>query len=230
MRLAQHRAAHVFGAQVFGAHVSVAHVSIALAAVALAGCPRPSRPCAPSEPARVEVRDGAGELELAMKRSSTKGEPAVYDLCDASARRVGTLEVGSVLGESYALLLDAAGHLKLRVTVEHARDPTARGPSGARLTIAHSKTGTEWRVLRPDGVPFGSISPRADQNDADVFDAAGHAIAASKARGPDQVIAGADGATRRYVIPAASAVSAGLFAIPGLDLDEQLALFIVFPR
>jgi hypothetical protein len=205
--------------------------------VLLAGCPQKTRPCAPSEPARVEVRDGAGELELAMKRSATKGEPAVYDLCDASARRVGTLEVGEVLGTSYALLLDGAGHLKLRVDVDRARAPQARGPSGPRLTVAHAKTGTEWRVLRPDGVPFGSISPGPDhsagdsaKNDADVFDPAGRGIAAVKARGPDQVIAGADGTTRRYVIPAASPVAAGLFAVPGLDLDEQLALFVVFPR
>jgi hypothetical protein len=199
-------------------------------AVLLAGCPQTSRPCAPSTPAHVEVRNGAGELELAMKRSATRGEPAVYDLCDASAHRVGTLEVGEASGASYALLLDGAGHLKLRVDVAHVRAPSARGPSGPRFTVAHSTTGTEWRVLRPDGVPFGSISPRPDKNDADVFDAAGRAIAASTARGADQVISGVDGVTRRYVIPAASAVSAGVFAMPDLDLDEQLALFVVFPR
>jgi hypothetical protein len=203
--------------------LALASASAAAFASALAGCPSRERtPCAPSEPARLEVRDGAGALELSVKESSTRGAPPVYDLCGPSHGRVGSLE----LGDDYAVVLDRAGQLLFRLKLSPDGDPVGWGPRGERLRVHHDAR--EWRVLKPDGVPFGAIT--GTDGGATVFDAASRPIAGVKPRGADQVLAAADGATTRYVVPAKAAAPAGVFALPGLAVEEQVALYFMFPR
>jgi len=200
-------------------------IRLALAAsliIGLAGCPARRSPCAPSLPAKLEIRDASGALELALKDSATQGTPRVYDLCDPAHHRVGSVSTE----EDRVVVLDAAGGLRLRVHHDHGLDPVAWGPSGQRLRVHEDKN--EWRVLKPDGVPLGAIAPAGDG--ATVFDPAGSLAATVKPRGADQVLAGPDGAVTRYVMPAASPVAAGVFALRGLALDEALGLFLLFPR
>jgi hypothetical protein len=192
---------------------------LALALLASACSPRP-RPCAPSRPARLELRDGAGALQLALKDSV--GGAGASDLCDAAAARVGVIsvEAGTVT------LFDRAGRLALRLRRLPGDDPVGDGPTGARLRI-HEERG-ETRVLAPDGVAFGSVT--GADGSALVFDKGGRPIASVKPRGADQLIADSDGATRAYVIPAASARAAAAFALPGLSAAEGLALYLFFAR
>ncbi len=201
----------------------VARASLIFFALLAAGCPeKRNRPCAPSLPSKLEFRDGAGQLELAVKDSTS---PGASDLCDANAQRIGVLAAEGVDGAgggSTITLLDGAGRLALRLRQPPNDDPVGDGPSGARLRL--HREGAEWRVLAPDGVPFGSIANGA------AFDKAGRPLARAEARGADFVLRGPDGATRGYVVREKSPAAAAAFALPDLSAAERCALALFFSR
>jgi hypothetical protein len=193
----------------------------AVLALALGGCPRAApSPCAPSAPAVLEVRDGAGALQAALKRSETAGARVV---CDAGAHKIGTV-VDDAAGMT---ALDARGALVLRVRTDADGDLLGDGAQGPRLRV--HRDGRELRVLRPDGVPYGSIAPH-DAAGAVVFGPGGQPIATVGARGVDQVLAQPSGATTAYVTPSSRPVAAGAFALEGLSLAERLALYLALAR
>ena len=171
-------------------------------------------PCAPALPSRLEVRSGDGALELAVKPGA---QPSAFDLCDAGAQRIGGLAVQP----DGVTLSDGAGAPKLKLVRSPPLDVSGDGPRGQRLRV--HLDGVEQRVLKPDGVPFGAVTPKP--GGANVHNPASQPVARVEPRGDDQVIAAADGKTVRHVVPAASSTAAAAFAIEGLTIDEQLALY-----
>jgi hypothetical protein len=84
--------------------------------------------------------------------------------------------------------------------------------------------GKETRVLKPDGVPYGSIV--SGEGGATVFDAASRPIALVEPRDNEEVIRRPDGAVKHFVIPSSSAVAAGAFALEALPLADRAALYL----
>jgi len=187
-------------------------------AFTLAGCTHRgsnAAPCAPGLPSLLEVRDGAGALELALKQSTVT--PGELDLCDPQAKRIGRLvSAGDALQ-----LLDGDGQLVARLHRDGPDDLSAEGPKGPLLRV-HS-TAQETRVLKPDGVPFGSVAPT--DGGATLYSPGSAPIGSIAPHDQDQVIAAADGASEHYVKPASSSLTAGLLGIEGLPLPVRVALY-----
>jgi hypothetical protein len=176
-------------------------------------------PCAPGLASEVEVRDHDGKLELAVKRSDM---PDARDLCDPQAHRIGR----AVFHGDLVTLTDAGGAPVLRLQKESADDWTATGQNGPLFRI-HA-TPVETRVLKPDGVPLGSIAPRP--GGATLYSPGSAPIGSVTARDQDQVIAAADGATRLYVVPSKSPIAAGFLGIEGLDLPVRVVLYLTVSK
>jgi hypothetical protein len=187
-------------------------------ALTFTGCHKPSEkptPCSPGLPSKIEVRDSSGQLELALKAGDPAGR---LDVCDPQARRVGQL----VSDDGALTLLDGAGQLAARLTRQSATDWSVGGPHGPLLRVHVDEH--ETRVLKPDGVPFGSVAPK--ESGATLYSPASVPVGNVAPRGDDQVISGADGATRRYVTHSSSPLAAGMFGVEGLDLPVRALLYI----
>jgi hypothetical protein len=191
---------------------------LALVLLLAAACKEPSHkpaPCAPGLASEVEIRDPEGKLELAVKPSDM---PDARDLCDPEAHRIGR----AVFHGDLVTLADPSGATVLRLQKESDDDWTATGPKGQLFRV--HKSPQETRVLKPDGVPFGSVAPRA--GGATLYSPGSAPVGSVAPRDNDQVIAGADGATRHYVVPSKSSIAAGFLGIDGLGLTERVVLYL----
>jgi hypothetical protein len=200
-------------------------VTLFAGALALSGCKGSARPCAPAVPPVLEVRDASGALELALKKSAATADkgPTSYDVCDPAHKRVGT-----ILSEPATLtLLDGSGGLVLRFKIESPTDASAVGPAGPRLRLHREPN--EARVLKPDGVPIGAISPK-EGGGANVFDPASRPIALVDKRDKDLIVSDTTGTTKAFVVPSNVPVAAGVFALEGLTLQDKLAIYLVWSR
>jgi hypothetical protein len=187
-------------------------------ALAFAGCNHANTkpaPSAPGIPAQLEVRDHAGQLELAVKASNTAGE---LDLCDVQNKRSGRI----ITEGDTQIVLDAANQTVARLHRDGPDDWSATGPKGPLFRVHGDKT--ETRLLHPDGIAFGSAAPT--EGGATLYDRASVPIGSVKSHDKGQVIAASDGATRRYVTPSSSSVNAGLLGIDGVPLSAEVAIFL----
>jgi hypothetical protein len=189
--------------------------ALVVVAGALCACrgTAPPGPAACSAPATLELRDGAGALQLALRGD---------EVCDAANALVGTVE-----RDATGLTLrgrDRNPILALRG--DGADDANGDGARGPRLRLHHGER--EWRVLAVDGVPLGAIAATAEG--AAVYDPASRPVAAVAARGADQAVRAADGAVRAFVMRSAAPVAAGVFAIDKLTVEEQLAIYLYLTR
>lgn len=182
----------------------------ACALFALGGCHRraPVR-CAPGTRSTVEIRDGVGGLELALKGK---------DLCDGQLRPVGTLE----RRKDGVTLTGPDGNLALSLTRESPTTAAGRDGEGPRLRLY--RDARELRVLAADGVPLGSIVPRG--NGSLLYNPASSPIGKVEPRDRDAVVTDMGGAAEVYVVPARDPAAAGVFGVPGLDRPAQLAIYL----
>ena len=178
-------------------------------AVALAGCHRRAVHCAPGTRSSVEVRNGSGALELALKGK---------DLCDGQLRPVGTLEIK----KGTVTLGGPDGSVALTLTRESPTVAIGRDQQGPKLRLY--RDARELRVLRGDGVPLGSVVPRA--NGSLVYNPASSPIGKVEARDRDAVVTDMAGTAETYVVPARDRAAAGVFGIPTLERPEQLAIYL----
>jgi hypothetical protein len=190
--------------------------------VLAAGCPKGASqrtPCAPGSPSKVELRDAAGQLVLAVKQTPERG---TFDLCNASGGQTGKLEWAPTV----VRYTDDKGVLKLKLTAESNTDATGVSTKGPALRI--HVNGPERRVLKPDGIPIGSIAD--GDGKTTIFDPASRPVAWVEPRDHDQVIRGADGSTRFYVVPSASSAAAAAFALDGLPPEERATLYLFWNK
>jgi hypothetical protein len=185
------------------------------AVLLLCGCPERKQACAPGTAALVTVRDGAGAVVRTLKQSA---DAKTLELCDAAHQLSATLQDEGKIVD----LLDARGSRLLRIEILADGDLEAAGASGARLRV--HRGANELRVLRPDGIAFGSMSDTSDAG-ATVYDKASVPIGTVITRDRDHVLRRNDGTTRGYVSPAISPSASAVFAVDGLSPDEQLALY-----
>jgi hypothetical protein len=185
-------------------------IALSLAAV---GCHR-SNHCAPGGSSTVEVRNGSGALVLALQGDT---------LCDAAWNKAGTLEVKN----DTVTLLDPAGKLRLELTRDSANAGRGRDLEGPHLRLWHDAH--EWRVMRADGVPLGSVVPQTAR-DAVVYNQASSPLAKVSLRDRDAVVTDMAGSALTYVHPASDFGAAGVFGVPSLDPAEQLALYMYWSR
>jgi hypothetical protein len=192
-------------------------IGLTISLLVVAGCSHSNKPaaCAPGLASQLEVRDGAGLLELAVKPSNTPGE---VDLCDAQAQRVGRI---ATEGDTLTVM-DGAGQLVARLKREGADDWTADGPKGPLFRVHQDKS--ETRILKPDGIPLGSVSPQAEGGT--LYSPASVPVGMVKPHDKGMALQAADGATKHYVTPANSPIYAGLLAVEGLPLSAKIALFL----
>jgi len=187
---------------------------LTLALFAAAGCHHGNR-CAPGGASTVEVRNGSGALVLALQGNT---------LCDAQWNRAGTIDSSK---KDAVTLLDAAGKLRLEVTRVDDGGANARDSQGPHLRLYHDAH--EWRVMRADGVPLGSVQPQTT-NGAIVYDKSSSPMAKISLRDRDAVVLDMAGTALTYVHPSSELGPAGVFAVPSLDPAEQLALYIYWSR
>lgn len=167
--------------------------------------------------ARLELRGADGALEL---RVVDGARPGALDLCDASGQRTGGLS-----WEGQALVLsDAGGNERLRVAEAGAME--VAGPQGQALRLF--KSGAGLRVLKADGVPYGTFT--ATEQQVLVSDPGGSPLAKLSARDADAVIAAPDGATRAYVVPSPGLLSAAAFALSDLPVEDRAFLAVQLAR
>lgn len=208
------------------ARISVALASVVLASLLGSGCVSRAR-CGGA--ARLELRRGDGSLELRLVDAPPGARPGELDLCDPSGQRLGGL-----LWDGLALsLVDPAGADRLRVVNSQASEII--GPNGPALRLWRNERSV--RVLRLDGVPYGTLSvagpgPAPETELALVSDPGGSPLAKVSSRDADAVLAGPDGATLAYVVPSPGLVPAAVFALVALPLEERafLAVHLARPR
>jgi hypothetical protein len=189
-------------------------LAAALTLAVVAGCHRHANPCAPGTRSKLEVRNGSGALVLSWKGDA---------LCDGQLRPVGTLQDK----QGTVTLADNSGKLELELqrasaTVAHGRD--AAGPSLRLYRDDH-----ELRVLRADGVPYGSIVPETTTG-AIIYNPGSTPLAKVSLRDRDAVVTDLSGTALTYVAPAAHAAPAGVFGVPSLEPPLQLAIYIYWSR
>ncbi|MDB4968570.1 MAG: hypothetical protein JWN44_4259 [Myxococcales bacterium] len=184
-----------------------------LAALAAdAGCHDRSR-CAAGIKPTVELRDGSGALTLALKGD---------DVCDSHDKRVATLAAKA----DGVTLKDPAGNVRLDLTRESDTVAQGRDRQGPHLRLY--RDAHEFRVLRPDGVPLGSVVPEG--SGGTIFSPASSPLARVYQRDRDAVVTDMSGTAVTYVVPAAKAPPAGVFGVPSLELAEQLAIYMFWSR
>jgi hypothetical protein len=179
--------------------------------VALAGGCTDRGPRCGSGPARMELRDGAGTLQLRITESAKHGE---LDLCDPSNHRIGLLVAS---GETLTLY-DRHNAERLVVTGDAE---SIKGPSGAEVIRVH-RDGTMIRILSGDGVPFGTVNDR--DGGAFVSDPASTPLARVASRDADLVLSGPDGTVKRYLVPGTTQAAAGILALEALPLEDRVFL------
>ncbi len=184
----------------------------AIAILAAAGCHR--QHCDAGARSKLELHDAAGATTL-----SWKGQ----DLCDGQLRRVATLEVkgGTVT------LKQPDGRLRLELAKESPSVAQGRDQEGPTLRLYRDEH--ELRVLRGDGVPFGSIIPDGKRA-AVIYDPAQAQLAKVAMHDRDAVVTNMSGATLESLVPAKDAAPAGVFGIPHLDPVEQQAIYIYWSK
>lgn len=220
----------------------------ALLALALAGC-NPGcgskatsangdarAACAASRPALVEVRDGQGALQLAL-RPPREAAPAdeIGVLCDGSARLLGTL-AGSPDGLA---VRDAAGAGAARIEGPPRRDGASGDGEDARLVrtaggVRLHESGALLRLLDDQGVPLGQVERQPAGPDgtpptrAIAFDGAGRGLAtAERVEKQDEsrlAVRAPDGTTRFILLGLRRERAAATFALEALPLVERLLL------
>ena len=189
-------------------------LAVAVALALVAGCHRHhGDPCAPGTRSTIELRNGSGALELALKGKA---------LCDAHLRPVGTLE----RKKNGVVYSDAAGVVRLDLEAESPSAAAGRDAEGPALRLW--RDGRELRVLRGDGVPLGSIAPQAIG--ALIYNPASSPIGKVERRDRDAVVTDMSGSAEFYLVPAQDAAAAGVFAIPTLEPAWALAAYLFWSR
>jgi hypothetical protein len=182
----------------------------------LAACTDKPR-CGPGA-MRLELRDAAGVLTARLAESARKGE---LDLCDPAGQRLAA--IGAQGG---ALVLYDRGNAEvLRAASQDATD--LRSPAGQALRLY--KEDHMLRVLKPDGVPYGTLH----EKDAVVLvsDPAGSPRARISRRDADAVAADPDGAVKAFFVPAPGLLGAGVLTLEELPLPERVFLAVLLgPR
>ena len=173
---------------------------------------------------RLELRDGAGALQLRIATAAGGGSARELDLCDPAGQRLGT-----ILYEGAALrLLDRAGGERLRVADAETLDVSRPGGPGLRLYWSAGRNVGQLRVLRPDGVPHGTLTER--DGAVVVSDPGGSPVAKATPRDADVALLGPDGAVRGFVLPSPGLWPAAVFAIDGIPLEERAFLAVQLAR
>lgn len=194
--------------------LALARASLIVGAAALAGgCHRGAAHCAPGIKSTVELRDGAGGLELALKG---------HDLCDGNLHRVGTIDVN----KDEVVFSDPSGRTRLDLKPDGAQTASDHTPGGQGLRLFRGRG--QLRVLHADGVPYGSVTPQAIGSL--IFDPANAPIAKVERRDPDAVVTDLGGTALHFVVPARDPAAAGVFAIPKLDPAEAFAVYLFWSR
>jgi hypothetical protein len=185
----------------------------------LCGCPAPRSRCDANAAPVVELRDGKGALILAAR----PGEKGGTDVCDPQSQRLATIKAEGVT----ETLLDRGGAPRLQLRRLGPDDiEGAGGDNQTRLRL--HRDGKDLHVLDPIGVRLGTITTGSDKT---IFFNRQQVPAGSiEARGADQAVRDAEGATLYLVQPASSSEAAGMFTIAGLDREEQLALYLFLRR
>lgn len=183
-------------------------------ALVAAGCHQGNR-CSPGGTSTVEVRNGSGALTLALQGNT---------LCDAQWNRAGTLDTSK---KDTVTLYDAAGKLRLEITRVDEGGARARDLQGPHLRLYHDAH--EWRVMRADGVPLGSVQPQTTSG-AIIYDQSSSPMAKISLRDRDAVVLDMAGTALTYVHPSSQLGPAGVFGVPSLEPAEQLALYMYWSR
>jgi hypothetical protein len=190
--------------------------------LALSGCHSPRVRCAASLPTELEVH--ADGRAFAIKPAPEAG---TLDVCDGAGQWLGAARV-----EPGALTLrDAKGTTVLELRRDGDEVARGAGPGGPRLRLFHR--GAEWRVLRPDGVPLGSVT--TDAQGATVYSPAGIALSkverTVEAAGDGQAVRSLAGdALQARVVPSHAPGPAGTLALDGLSPEERLAIYLYWSR
>jgi hypothetical protein len=190
--------------------VTIARVIAAASLLTLAGCHRGPVRCPAGTRSTVELRDGNGALELALKGS---------DLCDGQLRKIGDVATAA---DGTLTLRDAGGSARLTLQRESASVAQGQSPGGPRLRLYRDQK--ELRVLLPDGTPLGSIV--SDGGVATLYNPAQSPLGRVQPRDRDAIVTDLIGTTLNYVVPATDPVAAGVFGVPRLDRAEQLAIYL----
>jgi hypothetical protein len=188
---------------------------LALVLLALAGCNRADPRCAPAAPSTLALRDGAGVLRLALKNGA---------ICDARHHAIGSIDIGA----DAVTLKDPAGNPRLTVTRSQPENTAAATDAKGAIRVRLYRDDVQARVLRPDGVPIGSMVRNGDG--ARIYDPASVPIMTAEPRDRDLVLRDANGVARSYVVPGKDARAAGVFAMGSLDPAEQLAIYVFWSR
>jgi hypothetical protein len=182
------------------------------------GCARGPTRCVPSAKSQVELRDAQGALLLLAQR-----EPSgALALCDAAMTRTGELRWD---GPSLRLT-DRAGAPRLVLAPTAGGDFEGRSATAQRLRVHREPN--ETFVVRSDGVRFGSFV--AAPPNVRIYDKQSVPVGTVEPRGPDQTVRTVDGDVRFLVQPASSGTAAGVFALAGLEREEQMALYVWLSR
>jgi hypothetical protein len=197
-------------------------VAAALGSAALGlgapGCRRAPARCPAGTRSTVEIRDGNGALEIALKGSQ---------ICDGQLRAIGDV----TRAPDGALLVRDPGAdptAPARLTLRRDSDTVAQVSSAAGPRWRLYRDAKELRVLQPDGVPLGSIVP--DPGAAVLYNPQQSPLGRVQRRDHDAVVTNLSGATLTYVVPAADPVAAGVFGLPKLDRLDQLAIYLYWSR
>jgi len=188
---------------------------VLMLALVAVGCHRQGNRCAPGATSTVEVRNGSGALMLALQGNT---------LCDAQWNRAGTLDTSK---KDTVTLFDAAGKLRLELVRDSDNGGHGRDAEGPHLRLFHDAR--EWRVMRADGVPLGSIVPQTTSG-AVIYDQSSSPLAKISLRDRDAVVMDMAGTALTYVHPSSQLGPAGVFGVPSLDPAQQLAIYIYWSR
>jgi len=211
--------------------------ALSLLAPGGSGCARRLKddPCGESHAALVEVRDGQGVLQAALRSGS--GPAAQPVLCDEAGRSLGELgpaPAGRGLwlrGPAAEVLITASPAATDDATLELVEGgcaPAREGGGGAppcrRLRL--HRGGPLLRVLDEAGVPLGQIEGQGTT--ALVRDAGGRTLfSCARVEAQDAgrlAIRATDGATRFLVFGLGDEQAAAALALPSLSLAQRLVL------
>lgn len=182
---------------------------LALALFGLSACHRSVTHCPPGVRPSLEIRNGAGALELALKGN---------ELCDGQHHLQATLDRKG----HRVTLTKPDGSLALALARESDTVGAGRDADGPKLRLY--RDAHELRVLRGDGVPLGSIAPQP--TGSILYNPASSPIGKVERRDHDAVITDMSGAAQTYVVPAQDFAAAGVFGVPSLSRSEQLAVYL----
>jgi hypothetical protein len=191
--------------------------ALAAGALLLAACKPARPPCAPDLPSVVELRDGAGALELTLRRPPDS--EARLDVCDAANRRLGLLHEAT--SPRSVTLRNAAGDPWARAAApeREGADATLTLPSGA---LRLHRMGDLLRLLDPSGLPIGQLGPQGGR--MVTFDGAGVPLAFTDTVEQRRIVHARDGAVRHYAVGIGDERAAAAFALERLEPAERVLL------